>query len=94
MDFITDLPLQDGSNAVLVLVDKFSKLTKLVPCFMGEGELSAPAVAKLVFDNVVKQFGVPESLVSDRDPRFTADFWRSLWEILGTKLHLSSAYHP
>ena len=98
MDFISDLPLvQRGSerfNGVLVLVDKYSRLCRLIPVFKGEGELAAPVVAQLVFEHVVKLFGVPESLVSDRDPRFTSDFWRSLWDILGTRLHLSSAYHP
>ena len=76
-----------------MLVDKFSKFCKLIPVFKGEGELSAPTVAQLLFDNVVKIFGVPESLVSDRDPRFTADFWKALWNILGTRLHMSSTYH-
>lgn len=51
-------------------------------------------MAQLVFDAVVKQFGVPLGLISDRDPRFTSDFWRALWEIMGTRLHLSTAFHP
>ncbi len=81
-------------NSVLVVVDKFSKLCKLIPCFKGEGELAAPAVAELLFEHIVRQFGLPSSFLSDRDPRFTSDFWKSLWEILGTRLFLSSAFHP
>ncbi len=77
-----------------MVVDKFSKLCKLIPVFKGEGELSAPVVAGLIFEHIVKSFGLPESFVSDRDPRFTSDFWASLWKILGTRLHLSSAFHP
>ena len=66
----------------------------MLPLAMGEGELSASAVASHFFDLVVKQFGLPESIVSDRDPRFTSAFWQALWEILGARLHLSTAYHP
>ena len=98
MDFVTHLPLVHSRgqkfNALFVCVDKFSKFTRLVPCFMGEGELAAPAVASLFFDAVVRLFGVPDAIVSDRDPRFTSDFWAALWELLGTKLHRSSAFHP
>ena len=38
--------------------------------------------------------GLPHSIVSDRDPRFVSKFWQGLWELLGTKLRMSSAYHP
>jgi len=43
---------------------------------------------------IVKLHGVPSSIVSDRDPRFTSRFWKSLLEALGSKLRLSLAYHP
>jgi len=42
----------------------------------------------------VKLHGVPSSIISDRDPRFTSRFWKSLQEALGSKCRLSSAYHP
>ena len=51
---------------------------RLIPCFMGEGELSAEHVAQLFFDSVVRMFGLPDEVLHDRDPRFTADFWRHL----------------
>ena len=53
MDFITDLPESCGYNAILTIVDRFSKLVKLVPVRMGGGLLSAGEVAKLLFDNIV-----------------------------------------
>ena len=48
-----------------------------------EESLSASLVAKLFFDNVVRFFGVPTEVISERDPRFTAFFWWELWACLG-----------
>lgn len=94
MDFITDLPESCGYNAILTIVDRFSKLVKLVPVRMGGGLLSAGEVAKLLFDNIVCLYGVPESLVHDRDPRFTSDLWTALWKLMGTRTLFSTAHHP
>ena len=94
MDFVTGLPLDSGCNAIYTVVDKLTKLVKLVPCFVGEGELSAPATAKLFFDHIVRSFGVPMTVIHDRDPRFTSSFWSALFELIGSRVVLSSAYHP
>ena len=98
MDFITELPVvvRGGKehNGVLVCVDKYSKYCKLIPVAFGEGLLTAPAVAALFFEHVVRPFGVPTAVLSDCDPRFTSGFWQALWKILGTRVLLSSAYHP
>ena len=94
MDFITDLPESCGYNAILTIVDRFFKLVKLVPVRMGGGLLSAGEVAKLLFDNIVRLYGVPESLVHDRDPRFTSDLWTALWKLMGTRTLFSTAHHP
>ena len=51
-------------------------------------------MASLFFAHVVRHFGVPSTVLSDRDPRFTAAFWDALWRILGSKVFLSSAFHP
>ena len=64
MNVITDLPAvtgTDGStkNGLLVCIDKLSKFTRLIPVFVGEGDLTARQVALLFFDGVVKLFGVP-----------------------------------
>ncbi|MCI43616.1 retrotransposon protein, partial [Trifolium medium] len=52
-----------------------------------------PKLAEIYVEQIVKLHGIPSSIVSDRDPRFTLRFWESLQEALGTKLRLSSAYH-
>ena len=66
----------------------------LIPCFMGKGELSTEHVAQLVFDSVVCMFGLPDEVLHDRDPRFTTDFWRHLWDKLGSRAIFSFIYHP
>ncbi|CAJ2645609.1 unnamed protein product [Trifolium pratense] len=53
-----------------------------------------PKLAEIYVEQIVKLHGIPTSIISDRDPRFTSRFWESLQEALGTKLRLSSAYHP
>ena len=73
------------------VVDKLTKWVKLIPMVLGEGGLSASAVAHLFFDHVVRSFGVPHMVLYDRDPRFTSQFWTTLWELLGTRVSLSSA---
>ena len=59
----------------LLCVCKYSKLTRLIPMFAGAGELAAPEVAKLFFENVVCLFGVPAMVLHNRDPWFTDSFW-------------------
>ena len=52
MDFITELPLDTGCNAIYAYVDKLTKLIKFFLCVVGDGDISAPAIAKLFFDYV------------------------------------------
>ena len=58
MDFITGLPDINGYNALLVCIDKFGKLCRLIPCRAGENDLSAPAIVKLFFEHVLCLYGV------------------------------------
>ena len=51
-------------------------------------------MASLFFAHVVRHFGVPSTVLSDRDPWFTAAFWGALWHILGSKVLLSSDFYP
>lgn len=90
MDFITDLPASQGFTAIMTVIDRLTKMAHFVPCNM-EG-LTAPATANL-FMQIVALHGVPQEIVSDRDPRFKSNFWQALWTIMGTKLNISSAHH-
>ena len=65
MDFIIDLPLCIGCNAIFTCVDKQTKYVRLVPCFVGEGALSAQVMAQLFFEHVVRIFGVPQVILHD-----------------------------
>ncbi|GBG70955.1 hypothetical protein CBR_g8255 [Chara braunii] len=64
---------------------------RFVPCRYAT---SAREVADIVFDRAVRDHGLPLSIISDRDPRFTSRFWRRLHEVYGTQLRFSSSYHP
>ena len=71
---MTNLPLCNGYNDMMTCIEGVLGYRHLVPCFMGEGELSTEQVAHLFFENVVRTFGLPNEVLHDRDPRFTANF--------------------
>ena len=66
-------------------------MTHLVPV---HAKVTAAETAMYFIDAVFRNHGLPENIVSDRDPRFTSAFWTSLFELLGTKLRMSTAAHP
>jgi hypothetical protein len=93
MDFIMDLPVTPGKNdAIMVLVDKLTKYVHLVPC---RKKITSEDVARLFVQHIFQHHGTPKVLISDRDPRFTSDFWISFCKRLGMdKPRYSTAYHP
>ena len=91
MDFITDLPKSTGHDTILVVVDRYSKMSHFIPT---RKEISAEGTAKLIIQNVIRLHGIPRDIVTDRGPQFVSKFWRHLFEALGTKVKLSSAFHP
>jgi hypothetical protein len=92
MDLITQLPrTPNGYDAIFVVVCRFTKMVHYIPCVTA---VTAPQLSKLFFREVVRHHGMPLSIVSDRDPRFTSLFWQGLWKIWGTKLAMSTTYHP
>ncbi|GFR52906.1 hypothetical protein Agub_g15551 [Astrephomene gubernaculifera] len=92
MDFVVALPKTEGGyDAVLVLVDRLTKMTHLAPTTTA---CTAEQTARLFFDNVVRLHGVPANVVSDRGPQFASKFWAALGELLSMRVNLSTAYHP
>ena len=80
MDFIIGFPKVRDFKSVFVVVDRFSKYVVFIPA---PNACLAEKVAKLFFSNVVKHFGLPKDIVSDRDARFTRRFWVELFKLLG-----------
>ena len=74
-----------------MIVDRLTRSTHFLPINV---EDSLENLAKLYVDEIVRLHGVPVSIVSDQDPRFTSKFWPSLQAALGIRLHFSTAFHP
>ncbi len=92
MDLITQLPrCKSGNDAIIVFVDKLTKMVHYVAC---KTKITAPQIAHIFYNEIIRLHGVPKSIVSDRDVRFTSMFWKTLWKLMGTKLAMSTAYHP
>ena len=95
IDFVGPLPEsknRDGTfNAITTIIDLFSGMVHLVP---SRTDYTAKQVAELVFAEVYKLHGLPRVIVSDRDPLFTSHFWEELHKLIGTRLRMSSAFHP
>ena len=92
MDFILDLPyILRKFDSILEVADRFSKMVHFLPC---SKTYDASKVAKIFFDEIVKLYGLPKTIVSDRDVKFMSYFWKTLWHMIGTKLKFSTAYHP
>ena len=91
MDFIISLPKVKGMGSVFVVVDQFSKY---VVFMAAPSTCTAEVAADLFYKNMVKYFGLPEDIVSDRDSRFTGQFWTVLFGLMGLELKFSTANHP
>ena len=92
LDFITKLPKSQKYDSILTITDhNCSKASLFIPC---TEEIMAERVAKLFVQRVFQYYGLPQKIISDRDPRFTSKFARELCRLLGIKQNISTAYHP
>ena len=92
MDLITDLPSSGGFNSILVMVDRgLMKGVILLPC---NKMIMAEQVENLLLENLYKQFGLPDEIISDQGPQFVAHAFHKLLKLLNITSKLLMAYHP
>jgi hypothetical protein len=92
MDFITKLPLTQGQHdSIWVIVDRLTKSAHFIPI---REDYDIKKLGQLYVARIVSLHGSPTSIISDRDSRFTSHLWREMQKHFGSKLHMSTAYHP
>jgi hypothetical protein len=92
-DLITKLPpTSRGHDSIVVFVDKFSKMTHLVP--ISEAGLTASGLFDILVKDIFRLHGLPTAIISDRDTRFTSGLWQEVTNLLNINHKFSTAYHP
>jgi hypothetical protein len=92
MDFITGLPTSTKQNdAIMVVVDKLRNSAHFIPI---ESTCKAIDITNVFMKEILRLHGMPKEIVSDRDTKFTSNFWKSLMAGLETKLLFITSYHP
>ncbi|GJY30222.1 putative reverse transcriptase domain-containing protein [Tanacetum coccineum] len=92
MDFITKLPkLKNGHDTIWVIVNR---LTKSAYFMAIREDYSTEILATIYMDEIVARHRVPVSIISDRDVWFTSRCWQTVQKALGTRLAMSTTYHP
>ncbi|MBW0500188.1 hypothetical protein O181_039903 [Austropuccinia psidii MF-1] len=93
MDWVTGIVPggKEKYNACLKIVNRFGKSMRCLPCHK---EYTAMDTALLLWNNIISTCGVPKIIISDRDQKPTHEIWTNLYDMLGTKLAFSTAYHP
>ncbi|KAL2223773.1 UNVERIFIED_CONTAM: Transposon Tf2-11 polyprotein [Sesamum indicum] len=91
MDYISGLPKVGNLGSIIVVVDHFSKYATFIAA---PKHVTAEGTAHLFFKHIVKHWGLPKDIVSDRDSRFTGVFRTELFKLLGSTRSMSSSYHP
>ena len=92
INFVSELPrTQKEHDTIWVIMNRLTKSVHFLPVNMKD---SLEKLEQLYLDKIIRLHGVSVSIVSDRDPHFVSRFWQRMQEAVGSKLHLSTAYHP
>jgi hypothetical protein len=92
MDLITGLPLVQGQDTILTIVDQgHSRAVVFLPC---STKITGLEVMQMYQDHMYQWFSLPTKIISDHDPRFTSHFSCTLMKQLGMEQNLSMAFHP
>jgi hypothetical protein len=93
LDFVTGLPLTaNGFDAILTVTEAVTSMVHFIALRFADSK--APVIAQLLKEGVFRLHGMPRKIMSDRDPRFTAEFWRELHQALGVHISLTTPFHP
>jgi len=90
VDFDLRFPMTLRKNSCLVVVDHFSKQAYFIPT---KNTVTAAQTVDLFNGEIFKNHGLPKSILSDRDTKFTSQFWEELTKALGITLHMGTTYH-
>ena len=92
MDFITKLPKTSKQHdSIMVVVDKLTKAAHFIPVKITH---KATNIVDIYMREIARLHGIPKTIVFDRDPKFTSNFWKGLFNGFGTNWNFSRAYHP
>ena len=92
MDFVDGLPRTSrGFDSIWVIVDRLTKSAHFLPV---QSSFSAERLARIYIREVVRLHGVPVSIISNRGSQFTSSIWRTFQDELGTRVDLSTTFHP
>ena len=91
MDFIIGLPKLEGYGSIIVAVDMFSKYATFITTPI---DYTVKNTTRLFLKHMVKYWGLPNYIISDRDLHFTRKFWTKLFKLMGLKLHFFTSFSP
>jgi hypothetical protein len=92
MEFVGGLSMSmTGHDYLYVVVDRFSNMCIIIPC---KKHVTLEQTTQMLYANIWFHFGLPTSIISDRDSHFLGKFWSHLWELVDTKLNKSTNFHP
>jgi transposase InsO family protein len=91
MDMITQLPLANNHDAILVIVDRFTKMGHFIAT---QSNITSKEVMQLLFDNIISKHGIPRDITTDRASIFTSNYMKAICKGLHISQNLSTAYHP
>src|SRR5437868_15369641 len=91
MDFITDLPESGGHDAILVVIDRLTKMSHFIPC---RKDINAKQFALIFLKEIFRLHRLPGDIITDRGSILTSDMWKEVTNKLNIERRLSTAFHP
>ena len=91
MNCIVDLPVSNECSSIWVVVDRFTKISHFIP--LRDGQKMAPDLVRIFLKEICKHHGIPSTITSDRDTRFTSTIWKGIVDTLGIQSKMSSPFH-